>query len=225
MPNSTAPPTTFQASVAASVGKQIDAICPQAFSLKPGFTITCCSQRGVRGSGDNRPNGYGSLLQNAMLMSLGWRSTFDGCIGYPQKFYFDKSDSPRNQLACTGSANSCTGVSCSGSPATIGNLIPNATGGTTIAIMDINTVWNRAGAPTGGQTAGWLYLESNGGSYFQPSFQNQTLWGSNPGSPFLGAFGISVTQAGGYGGMIPWTGSFPVGAFAVRCESQGAVLV
>ena len=225
VPNSTVPPSTFQGVVATSICKKTGAICPQASSLKPGLKRSCFSQGGVCGCGNCQPNCYDSLLQNAMLNQLGWSSTFDGCIGHPQKLCFDKGDLPRSQLACAGRANSCAGVSRSGSPETIGDLIPGATGGTTIAIMDINNVWNRAGAPTGGQTAGWLYLGSNGVRYFQSAFQNQALWAGGFTAPFFGAFGLSVTQAGGYGCVIPWTSSFPVSAFAVKCESQGATLV
>lgn len=94
-----------------------------------------------------------------------------------------------------------------------------------MSIVDINGVWNRAGAPTGGQTAGWLYLGSDGVKYFQPNFQNQAIWGGSLSIPFLGAFGISVSQPGGYGAVKPWSGGFPPGAFALKCESRGATLV
>ena len=126
------------------------------------------------------------------------------------KYFMDLTDNQSNQLASRVTPSSCQKVPRRGSRESIGDSILGATG------VDMNGVWNWAGPPLGGQTAGWLYLGSGWVKCFKPNFQNQAIWGGSLSIPFLGAFGLSVSQPGGYG--------LPV-HFALKCESQGATLV
>ena len=158
-------------------------------------------------------------------------SDITGSIGGPISYQVDKTGecvkvycykkSGSQQIACGQTKPSdCAGVPCSGSPETIGDLVPAGSKGY-VSVVDINGIWDGDGQPIGGSVIGWIYEMSNGSRLIQANFANRAVWGGSLSIPFLGMFGISVAGAGGYGALKPYNGLLSPGSSPLKCESGG----
>ena len=115
---------------------------------------------------------------------------------------------------------------CSGSPETVGDIIPIPASPKGASIADMNAVWigTGGGIHKGNMVVGWMSRTSDGTTLFQLNFENQAAWCGSAGVTLGTIFGggMSVSTPGGYGPIKKWNGMMAPSGTSVECETKGA---
>jgi hypothetical protein len=186
-------------------------VLPQSSSRSPQL-VTLQPQPVQPPTGPTDPGGCGDASTNSGCETGGGSSGGGGAVG-------GGGGDGAAQVACVGTPSSCSGRPCSGSPDTIGEILPDSNTNAHPA-DDVVTDENYLVGPNG-VTESWLYEGSSGATWIQFNYSEEGSW-SVSFSKYFASFGF--TPMGATSGVVPFTNSsqFPSTSVMIKkCETQG----